>query len=92
MKYILALDSDRLLAPFLIDARLDRDREFDICLNDTVFATVNLDASTGNKFFDVDYPIAQAVIENIQNGILNVKFTAHQGSLAGGIYHIRLLK
>ena len=71
---------------------MDRGREFDILVNDTIIASVNLDGSTGNKFFDVDYPIPQDVIGKMRNGLMNVKFAAHPGSVAGGIYDIRLLK
>ena len=71
---------------------MDRGRVFDILINDSLLATVHMDGSQGDKFYDVDYPIPQSIIDNAQNGILTVKFAAHKSSIAGGIYYVRLLK
>jgi len=67
---------------------LDRDRYFDILVNENLIASVHLDGSKGNKFFDVDYDIP----ENIKKETLTVKFVAKEGSIAGGIYYVRLLR
>jgi len=71
---------------------LDRGRYFSIHINDHQIASVELDGSKGNTFFDVDYDIPSHIIQNTQDNTLTVKFVAKQGSLAGGIYYIRLLK
>ncbi len=71
---------------------MDKGRVFDILINDSLLATVKTDGSAGNNFYDVDYPIPQNIIDHMENGILNLKFAAHEGSVAGGIYYVRLLK
>ena len=70
----------------------DRNRTFDIYLNNILLKTVSLDGSAGDKFFDVDYPIPETLVKNSLDNVLIVKFVAHQASVAGGIYYIRLLK
>ena len=70
----------------------DKDRNFDIYLNNKLLKTVSLDGSEGDKFYDVDYVIPAAIINSATNGTLKVKFAAHKGSMAGGIYYVRLLK
>ena len=71
---------------------LDRGRNFDILVNDQVIATVKLDGSHGNAFFEKEYTIPQDILDGNQNDVLNVKFKAHKGSVAGGIYYLRLIK
>ncbi len=65
----------------------DRGRTFDILINDTIIETVS---STGNSdtFFTVDYRIPEELITDT----MTVKFQAHQNSMAGGVFEIRLLK
>ncbi len=71
---------------------LDKGRIFDIIVNGTLLATVNLDGTSGNKFFDVNYDIPDIMIDQSKNGEINVKFIAHENSIAGGVYYIRLLR
>ena len=71
---------------------LDAGREFDIMVNGMLLATVRNDGRNGNTFFDVDYPITQTISDSQQNDMLNVKFVARKGSVAGGIYGISLLR
>lgn len=68
----------------------DKNRSFDIYLNNNLFKTVQLDGKEGNQFFDVDYPLPKEIWNS--GDILNIKFVAHQNSVAGGIYYVRLLK
>lgn len=70
---------------------LDRGRSFDIYLNDILLATVTLDGSKGDNFFDVDYELPEAAF-NAAGENLKLKFVAHPNSLAGGIYYVRLMK
>jgi len=70
----------------------DRGREFTIWINDMLLTTVKSGGSMGNRFIDVDYPIPQSIRDNLVDEVMNVKFVAREGSVAGGIYHIRLLK
>jgi len=71
---------------------VDKGRTFDILLNNKLLVTVSLDGSKGHQFVDVDYNIPQNIIDTIENGILTVKFVAHENSMAGGVFDIRLLK
>lgn len=70
----------------------DRGRTFDILLNDTLLKTVTLDGSQGSKFFDVDYIIPKEILDSVvTDETLTVKFVAKTGSMAGGVYYVRLL-
>jgi hypothetical protein len=53
---------------------------------------VELKGEGGDKFVDVDYSIPASVKESIDDGVLTVKFRAAEGSMAGGIYHVRLMR
>ncbi|OLY94373.1 hypothetical protein SAMN05444008_10538 [Cnuella takakiae] len=69
----------------------DKDRTFDILVNDTLLQTVVLNGNQGNNFYEVDYDLPQQLVQN-SGGMLQVKFAAHPGSVAGGIYYVRLMK
>ncbi|HEX7764090.1 MAG TPA: DUF6805 domain-containing protein, partial [Cellvibrio sp.] len=71
-------------------AGVDTGRQFDIQLNNVVIARVE---STGNAqaFFTVDYAIPPDLVKNAK-GKYTVKFIAAPGSIAGGIYGVRLLR
>jgi uncharacterized protein len=71
---------------------LDNNRRFNILVNGTVLAVVTLDGKGGDTFVDVDYPISAELINLSQNKKLEVKFQAIDGSVAGGIYGVRLMK
>ena len=71
---------------------LDKGRNFDILINNTKIASVQLDGSGGDKFYTVDYKIPAEITKNAKGGVLETKFVAHEGSIAGGIYHVRLLR
>ncbi|MFW6043316.1 MAG: beta-L-arabinofuranosidase domain-containing protein [Marinilabiliaceae bacterium] len=70
----------------------DADRTFDILINDEVIETVTLDGSQGDEFFHVDYPVADSIKNAAPEGRLTVKFRAHEGSVAGGVYDVRLMR
>lgn len=69
----------------------DRDRHFDILINEMKITSVHLDGSHGDKFFSVDYPIPDELLKEDRDSVFTIKFSAHEGSIAGGIYHVRLL-
>ena len=69
----------------------DRGRNFDIMVNKQLLATVNLNGSQGSTFVDVDYPIPADILAKNTNGKMEVMFKAHEGSIAGGVFFIRLL-
>lgn len=70
----------------------DRDRNFDILINNTLIATVRLQGDRGAEFFTIDYPIPVELVKNAPDGRLRTEFRAHPGSIAGGIYAVRLLR
>lgn len=70
----------------------DAGRRFDILINDHVLAEVVLQAREGEDFYTVDYPIPRALVASAPDGKLVVKFAAKEGSIAGGIYYVRLLR
>ena len=71
---------------------LDEDRNFDILVNNKKIATVKLDGSRGDNFYTVDYPIPARILKDKDSNTLVTKFVAHKGSVAGGIYHVQLLR
>lgn len=70
----------------------ERNRQFNILINDQTIGKVSLDGSNGNDFFTVDYPIPAEVLSKATNGGLTVKFAAADGSSTANIYEVRLLK
>ncbi|GAO30231.1 glycoside hydrolase family 127 protein [Geofilum rubicundum] len=70
----------------------DANRSFDILLNDEVLAAVQLDGSKGNTFYEVDYTIPENIKALNQNGKMKLTFKAHDNSIAGGVYFIRLMR
>ena len=70
----------------------DKGRTFDIIINANIIETIKLEGSETKKFYSVQYNIPENIAELSKNGKMNVKFVAHDNSIAGGIYHIRLLK
>ncbi|MBN2609970.1 MAG: glycoside hydrolase family 127 protein [Bacteroidales bacterium] len=70
----------------------DRGRVFDIFINNMLLTTVKSDGSQGSRFFDVDYIIPDNILEKSADGFMSVKFSAHEGSVAGGVFYVRLMK
>lgn len=70
----------------------DQDRHFEILLDGKPLATVHLDGSRGTEFYTVDYPIPAELGIDRPAETVTVKFAAQPGSLAGGIYGVRLLR
>ncbi len=69
-------------------ARKDAGRRFDIELNGVLLAEVSLGADADQDFYTVDYPLpAQAAPSR-----LTLRFVAKPGSVAGGLYGLRLLR
>ncbi|WP_295773342.1 glycoside hydrolase family 127 protein [uncultured Mucilaginibacter sp.] len=67
----------------------ERNREFDVLINDTLLSHVKLDGSSGDKFIDVDYALPTNITKSTT---LEVKFMASQGSAVANVYEVRLLK
>jgi hypothetical protein len=65
-------------------------REFDVLLNGEKLATQKLDRNKPDEFFEVEYPIPAPLVEGKQR--VTVKFQAHSGKMAGGVFGVRILK
>ncbi|MBN2743661.1 MAG: glycoside hydrolase family 127 protein [Marinilabiliaceae bacterium] len=70
----------------------DRGRSFNILINDQLLTRVDLTGSQGSQFFSVDYPIPAELINASVGNKITVRFEALPGSIAGGIYGVKLLK
>jgi hypothetical protein len=70
----------------------DGGRSFDITMNGVPVAMVELDGSRGAEFYTVDYPVPAEALSAGEEGTLVTRFEAHPGSVAGGIYGVRLLR
>jgi len=67
-------------------------RHFDVLVNDVLLAEVRLDAPEPDQFIERDYPIPRRVLEAAGGEPITVTFKAKPGSMAGGIFGVRLLK
>jgi DUF1680 family protein len=72
-------------------ARADGGRRFDIVVNGQRIAEVELPTNEAQAFYTRDYALPAALVQG-GNGKLDVKFVAQQGSVAGGLYGLRLLR
>jgi hypothetical protein len=72
-------------------ARADAGRRFDIEVNGVLLAEVALAGDSAQEFYTVDYPLPASVAQ-AKPRTLSVRFVAKQGSLAGGLYGLRLLR
>jgi len=68
-----------------------RDRQFDILVNDRPIASVTLAGEQPDRFIDTTYEIPADVARVARDGVLVVKFVAKAGSRAGAVYDLRLL-
>jgi len=69
----------------------DAGRQFDIVINGQMLAHVTLDDKAPEDLYTVDYPLPPALVAAAK-GKLTVKFVARSGSVAGGLYGLRLLR
>lgn len=72
-------------------AKADAGRRFDVLVNGKLLAEVTLDAKANEEIYTVDYPIPEAM-RQAAKGKLSVRFEAKPGSVAGGLYGLRLLR
>jgi len=70
----------------------DRDRNFDILVNEVPVATVKLKGERLGEFVDVRYALPAEAVKAAKDGRLVIRFRAHPNSLAGGLYDVRLLR
>jgi DUF1680 family protein len=69
-----------------------RDRQFDVLVNDRAIATVALNGQQPDRCTDATYPIPDDLVKAANDGLLIVKFAAKPGSRAGAVYDVRLLR
>ena len=72
-------------------ARADAGRRFDIVVAGQRIAEVELPAGEAQEFYTRDYALPSALVQGA-DGTLEVKFVAKEGSMAGGLYGVRLLR
>lgn len=65
-------------------------REFDILVEGTKIATQKLQRNRPDKFFDQLYPIAADLTKEKKS--VTVRFQAHPGKMAGGVFDCRIVK
>jgi len=65
-------------------------RKFDILVEGTRIATQELNRNKPGEFFDVEYRLPPEITRGKQN--VTVRFQAHAGNLAGGLFGLRVLK
>ncbi|NHZ35985.1 DUF6805 domain-containing protein [Massilia rubra] len=70
---------------------LDAGRKFDVLVNGETVASLDLEASPGQEIYTRDVAIPKSIVA-VSGGKLVVKFVAKPGSLAGGLYGVRLLR
>lgn len=70
---------------------LDAGREFEILIDDKLLTTVKLTGEKGAHYYTQDYPIPASLIGDATKPF-TLKFAAKAGSIAGGLYEVRLLK
>jgi DUF1680 family protein len=67
----------------------ERDRRFDLLVNDRVIATVESKGGQRDRFVDVVYPVPAVLAAN---GTLTVKFAAKEKARTAAVYGIKLAK
>ena len=73
-------------------ARGDAGRKFDIVVNGQRVEEVELAGAAPQDFYTRDVALPPALVQNAADGRLEVKFVAKEGSMAGGLYGLRLLR
>lgn len=70
----------------------DTGRTFTIEVNGIVVAEVTSTGEHGAEFVSVDYTLSEEALAAGENGRHTLRFIAGEGSIAGGIYGVRLLR
>ena len=67
----------------------DGNREFDLLIDGVKLATQELKRNQPDKFFDIAYPIPGELVKD--KAKVTIKFQAHPGKFAGGLFGCRIL-
>ncbi|MEO0055799.1 MAG: hypothetical protein RLZZ50_1746, partial [Verrucomicrobiota bacterium] len=70
----------------------DRGRSFDVMAGGSVVGVERLVGAEPGRFVERRYPLTPELLAGLKDGELPVRFVAHPGSLAGGVYEVRLLR
>lgn len=70
----------------------DKNRQFSILVNGQPLANVQMTGNPQGDFYDVEYPLPEALRQASAPTELTVRFQAAPGSTAGGVYDVRLLR
>jgi DUF1680 family protein len=65
-------------------------REFDVVVDGNIVATEKLNNNRSGEFYDAAYALPAELVRGKDK--VTVKFSAHPGNLAGGIYGVRVLR
>lgn len=69
----------------------DKNKNFEVYINDILVSTINMDGSEGDQFIDKTVELPAEFLKS-KSKILQVKFKAKSNSTITGIYEVRLLK
>jgi hypothetical protein len=69
----------------------DRNRQFDIYVNDVLLTTVKMDGAGEDKFIDADYSLPDGLLNSTPSSV-TVKFVAKEGVATANVFEVRLLK
>jgi len=69
----------------------DKNKNFDIFVNEILLASINMDGNEGNQFIDKTIELPAAILDG-KPKILQVQFKAKPNSTITGIYEVRLLR
>ncbi len=70
----------------------DNNRHFDIFINDRLLVTEDHMNPMPGKLFNKRYPLPDDVLKQAKDNKLTIRFVAKPGSLAGGIFDLRLMR
>lgn len=70
----------------------DVNRTFDILMDDVLVQTVKLGEGRRGHIYSQEYDIPAEVFHRDTDGVFTVRFQAAPGSIAGGVYDVRLVK
>ncbi len=84
---VLPTGSNTLLCSYIGD---DKNREFDILVDDVKIATETLEGGTAGKFFDKEYPIPQNLTSNKSTVV--IKIQSINNKTAGRVFGCRIIK
>ena len=65
-------------------------RQFDVLVNGKIIATENFNLNRPEEFYDATYFLPPELVRGKPTA--TVKFAAHPGNLAGGVYGVRVLR